>query len=281
MPRVLTEQELDPVTEEVNQALDLIEEQQQRPNWRPPQAYPDLSAGGIIHDRGHDVRVTPMADGRKLDQGRPTVRQGWSWNGSESLLPLAWNPEGTRHDGARHYLRKRHCLCCQRSGFSRATCPQCAKNSCARCQGGADRTTENVLGNGKRIQGWIIPNFYLRQDDVPFPANFYGPIDCFLPFCPRRDGKGFKDQEQMIMHASTRHRLEWQAHLQSTRAREQSELETLRAQVAALTVAQLRQAGQAVAQAEVPQEQKLPLYVSDKPASPTRAKRHGIHKKKR
>src|SRR3990167_8957125 len=58
---------------------------------------PDLSDGGVING----ARLTPMNNGRPVEKGRAVARRAWTWNGSETVLPLAWNPDGTVHDGGR------------------------------------------------------------------------------------------------------------------------------------------------------------------------------------
>ena len=77
----------------------------------------------------------------------------------------------------------------------------------------------------------IIPCFYLRKSQVPFPQRFFGEIACFLPFCPRQGSKGFKTMEDMRMHARTRHRMEYQAHMETIAANKADELDVLRARL--------------------------------------------------
>lgn len=195
----------------------------------------DLSDGGQVGG----ARLWAGND-KKAKIGRPAARLAWSWNGTETVLPLAWNPEGNRHDGGRHYLLKRHCLCCRNTGFSGRQCPACAKNNCAQCRGGTDTLTTHVLENGKSVKGWIIPAFYLTKDSVPFPARFYGEIDCFLPLCPRHGGKGFLTEEEMRIHARSRHRMEYQAFLETQNMRRQDEVADLRRRLDELASAALR-----------------------------------------
>ena len=191
MPRLLDERTMDPIQMEVDQAISAADEADDHVG--------DLSDGGSIGG----VTITPMdGSGRKLKEGRPTTRLGWMWNGTPSEMPLAWNPDGTRHDGARHYLLKRHCTCCKIGGFLARQCPACVQSRCMTCRSGTDRSK-------------VIPNFYLTESDVPFPEQFYGSINCFLEFCPRRDAKGFKSDTDMRLHAQSRHKKEYQAHLQS------------------------------------------------------------------
>ena len=226
MPQVLAETEIDPITDQ--------EEEEASRRFARPGRVGDLSDGGMVGG----VRMTPMRDGKKQATGRAAARRGWMWNGTESLLPLAWNPDGTVHDGARKYLLKRHCLCCHTGGFRGAQCPNCVKSNCEQCGGSTDRTKVHVLGSGKVIQGWIIPNFYLRKEDVPFPARFYGSIDCFLGFCPRSGGRGFLTEQDMRMHARTRHRMEYQAYQDGLAANRSDEVESLRRRLDAMTTSQ-------------------------------------------
>ena len=186
----------------------------------------DLSDGGIVNG----AKLRPNAD-KRITQGRPAARRAWTWNGTETVLPLAWNPDGNRHDGARHYLLKRHCLCCHAGGFFGRQCRACVQNNCQKCRASTDTVTEQVLENGKTVRGWIIPNFYLRKDDVPFQARFYGGVDCFLQFCPRRGTRGFLTEQDMRIHARSRHRMEYQAHIESQTANRSDQVETLQKRV--------------------------------------------------
>jgi len=219
MTKVLDEATIDPHAEAV--ALMLAEvPDKDHPYTRVPSGQSlDLSDGGMVDG----VRVTPRSGwgGEPLEKGRPAARRAWSWNGTESLLPLAYNPQGTRDDGAIPYLLKKHCLCCNGGGFKGTRCPACLKNRCAQCNGSSDPSK-------------IIRNFYLNKDDVPFPERFYGPIDCFLSLCIRRGGRGFKTEEDMRLHATTCHKMEYRAHLESQAAAREDELSLLRKQVAGL-----------------------------------------------
>ena len=140
------------------------------------------------------------------------------FDGTETMLPLAWDTDGRTHDNARKYLTKRHCLCCHSAGFRGVTCPVCIRNNCPKCLGRPDKEV-------------IIPCFYLRKDDVPFPVKFYGDIDCFLQFCTRKGGQGFKSQEDMRIHARSRHRMEYQAYMETLQADKADEVDKLREQV--------------------------------------------------
>src|SRR3990167_2930356 len=190
MVKLLTEEEIDPIQEQVDLALDDAEGL--TPRLSATDTFGDLSDGGKVGG----AYLYPTSQGKHLNRqarpqakGRAAARRAWMWNGTESVLPLAWNPDGTRHDGARAYLTKRHCLCCHSGGFRGLQCPNCVKSGCDRCGSSTDRKK-------------IIPNFYLRQEDVPFPERFYGAIDCFLTSCPRRDTKGFKTEQRSEEHTS-------------------------------------------------------------------------------
>ena len=261
MVKLLEPGQIDVETEDVEAVLIADEERRMATAGRVSagQRAPDLSDGGSIN--GVNVR-TMQADGHLQDRkapgkGRAAARMAWTWNGTESVLPLAWQPDGKSHDGAGRYLRKRHCLCCHSGGF-RGRCANCVNNNCSQCAGGTDTQTPHTLGNGKVIKGWLIPNFYLHKEDVPFPTHFYGTIDCFLPFCPRSGKLGFLTQEAMRMHARTRHKMEYQAHLESLAAERNDELDSLRRRLDMLTI------GPRPAEAEV---------ARDAPPKPARRRR--------
>lgn len=234
MPQVLAETEIDPIADQVDAALTAEEEEAAARRFARPERVGDLSDGGMVGG----VKMTPMRDGRKQEKGRPAARRGWMWNGTESLLPLAWNPDGTIHDGARRYLLKRHCLCCHTGGFRGQQCPNCVQSNCEQCEGSTDKTKVHRLGSGKVVQGWIIPNFYLRKEEVPFPARFYGSVDCFLEFCIRRGERGFLTEQDMRMHARTRHRMEYLAYQDGLAAARSDEIESLRRRLDAFTSVQ-------------------------------------------
>jgi hypothetical protein len=216
----------------------------------------DLSAGG----RAGAVNVHPNpsrnSNGRMATNARASARLAWMWDGTESTVPLAWNPEGTVHDGGRRYLTKKHCHCCGYSGFRYTpklrACPMCVKSGCQKCRGGADRSK-------------VIPNFYFRYADVPYPKDTSGAVDCFVASCVRRGGNGFKNVEAMLLHARSKHRGEYQARIEARQMAENTELQELRSQVAALTLAAV---GRSVPQPELVVAAgtvERPLYVSDKP----------------
>lgn len=234
--------------------LEPLEEEERALLQDPPTMVGDLAHGGQVGA----AELYPTEGGVRQALGRPNAIRFWTWNGTESLVPLAWDKAGKVHDAGRAYLLKRFCLCCHTGGFKPdqkrgIRCPNCEHNRCSRCNSGLDRETVNVLGSGDSIKGWIIPNFYRRKEDVPFPERFYGDIDCFLVSCVRRGGMGFKTEQDMRMHARSRHRMEYQVHQEIEQATRADELESLRAQVAALTVAQLQgQASQAPSAPEAP-----------------------------
>ena len=205
MPKFLEADEVDVLSEEVDTQ---IEEE----SWRvgPTDGAPDLSDGGMVNG----VRVRPARD-KTVTKGRANARRTWMWNGTESSLPVAWDPDGKISDGAKRHLLKRYCLCCKTGGFKTRLCPKCVQTGCGLCHGSSDPKK-------------VIKCFYLRKEDVPFPAKFYGSIDCFLPFCVRTGGRGFLTQEDMRMHARSRHRTEYLAHQEVQAASRTDEVETLR-----------------------------------------------------
>lgn len=221
MVKLLKASEIDPANEAVDVQLSQAEEEAAaRKQFAPTGTPGDLADGGMVNG----VRLTPFQDGSPQGQGRPVARLAWMWNGTQSLLPLAYDPSGKTHDGGRKYLLKRACLCCNAAGFRGVTCPNCVKSHCTRCGGRPDAKK-------------VISCFYLRKEDVPYPAKFYGSIPCFLAFCVRRDDRGFKTEEEMRMHARSRHRMEYQAHQETLTALRNDEVATLRSRLDAMTVA--------------------------------------------
>lgn len=231
-----------------------------------------------------DVIVVNAKEGR---EGRAAARQAWAWDGTPSVLTLSWNPDGTQHDFGQKYLSKKHCMCCGFSGFRRH-CTKCRKNFCPECSQGTDRSK-------------VIPCFYTKKDDVPFQGKFYGAVNCFLLTCARRDSQGFQTEEDMRMHAMSRHTKQYEAHEAVKRATQTSELDTLREQINLLLAAQLRggQPPEVVINADstpsgkiiqdlagnmidppllsdltiLADAAKAPLYISDKPPKPTKARK--------
>lgn len=189
----------------------------------PDQFIGDLSNGGSVNG----VVLTPMRDGKAVMTARANAIRAWRWDGAESTLPLGWNTRGTKHNGARPYFLKRLCLCCRAGGFVKARCPVCVRSSCTRCQGGTK-------------QGQLIPVYYAREEDVPYPTKFYGEIPCFLETCSRQGTMGFKSEQGMRMHGRSRHRVEYQVWQEVKAASRSDELETMRQQIAALMAAQVQ-----------------------------------------
>ena len=278
MVKLLTEAEIDPIADEVDTTMTAAEEQAAAAavqGYNPTAPVSDLSDGGHVGG----VTVNPKEpDGRvnrgkhtpdRVIRGRPAARQAWMWNGSETTLPLAWNPEGTMHDGARRYLLKRHCTCCNTSGFRGAQCPTCFKSNCEHCHGSTDPSK-------------AIPCFYLRKESVPFPSKFYGNVDCFLPTCPRRGSQGFLTGQDMRVHAASRHKMEYKAYLegiQASRVEESSslreELDSMRKQLEVLTERGIQASPDLVEAVETIEEQ--PTVAEDRMAKARAAKatKHG------
>jgi hypothetical protein len=207
LPKVL---EMDTV-EELTLDAEAVEEE----SWRvgSTDGVADLSDGGMVNG----VRVRPARD-KNVTKGRPGARRAWMANGTETLLALAYQPDGRTHDSGAHYFRKRLCLCCQRGGFIGRQCPDCVKKSCTLCNNSSDAKK-------------IIPCFYRRKEDVPFPTKFYGSIDCFLVGCIRRGGQGFLTQADMRLHARSMHRLEYQAYLEGLETDKKDEVAELRGRI--------------------------------------------------
>lgn len=227
MPIVLAEQDIDPIADSIDGMLTKEEEAEAEAGLSP--------------------KVRPNRD-KRIGRGRASVRQAWMWDGTESMLPLAWNPEGTRHDAARHYLLKRFCLCCKSGGFYGVKCLNCVKNNCSNC--GASTVAKN-----------IIPCFYTKIEDVPYPVKFYGSINCFLEGCPRRDGRGFLTEQAMRMHARSRHRMEYQSHIESLAEARTDEMESLRRRLDALSApAAVLATPIAAASPELTEEQKEAIF---------------------
>jgi len=224
MVKTLKESDIDPLQEEVDVQLSKAEHDAEMRRFAQTGAAGDLSDGGMVGG----ARLTPMINGQKVEEGRAAARRAWTWNGTETLLPLAWDPSGKIHDGARRYLLKRYCKCCNQAGFRGAQCVTCVKSGCVRCR----RST---------TPGTVIPAFYLRMDDVPFPERFYGSIGCFLKMCPRTGDRGFKTEEEMRMHAQSRHRLEYRAYIETVSSRRADEVEVLKRRIDELMLSRTRE----------------------------------------
>lgn len=210
--RVLDETtDLDPSNEAVDTMLTEAEEAELQALLNPDStpAY-DATLDDADDTPLGEAQTYPTQGGVK-SAGRAVVRRAWMWDGTETMLPLAWNPDGTMHDGARRYLLKRHCLCCGFGGWKaksgqRPRCPACLKKGCSICHQSTDPTK-------------IIASFYLQRSKVPFPAKLYGSIPCFLPLCPRAQGGwGFLKEEDMRIHSKNRHPDEYSAKLETEKA---------------------------------------------------------------
>lgn len=224
MPKVMTEAEIDPIAEAVDQQMMETGEAEQVPTHKidVTGTYGDLSNGGRVGS----AEILPVGESGKVifdkrlrEPGRPTVRAVWTWDGRTSTIPLAYEPSGKRHDGGRKYLLKRHCTVCNYTGFYGPVCPQCRKEG--------------------REQAPVVPAFYLRANQVPKPQQFFGTVDCFVPMCIRRGKYGFLDESQMRQHAMGKHRMEYRAFQDSQQARNDREIDEMRKQIAALTNRQL------------------------------------------
>jgi hypothetical protein len=241
VPRLLQASAEDLLGDEVDVEVTEAEEREMRGRFNPPvqgPTDPDLSDGG----RYGAAKVTPYVNGRPAAKGRPAARQAWTWEGSESVLPLAWNPDGTVHDGGRRYLAKRVCLCCRTAGWKPSArynmrCPQCASTNCTKCQAGADQSRSWKDDNGKAHRGEVVPCFYLRKEQVPFQVKFYGSVNCFLETCRRRGGLGFKTEADMRMHATGVHAGEYKIWQEMAAAAKGDEVANLREQVNQLMMA--------------------------------------------
>ena len=210
MPNVLEITDRAEIAEEESESLTAEEETYERTRYASTGDAPDLSNGGMVNG----VRVRPARD-KNVTKGRPNARKAWMWNGTESLLPLAWDTDGRIHDGAKRYFDKRYCLCCRGGTFKGRQCPYCVRNACIHCQSSTDKKK-------------IIPCFYRTQESVPFPSKRYGSIACFLAICPRQGNQGFLAEEDMRLHARLMHKMEYQAHVESLAASKTDEITELR-----------------------------------------------------
>ena len=218
MPRILREDEVDLESEVLDGVMTAAEEAETRVKFGQPVAPSgDLSDGGQVGI----AKIFPTQGGKRILKGRAVARRAWMWDGTETLLPLSWDPAGKRHDGARSYMTKKHCLCCGTSGF-RDECRTCIGRNCNGCGAGTDKKK-------------LIPCFYLRKELVPFQQKFYGEINCFIPICPRQGSQGFKTEEDMRMHARTRHRMEYATRQEIFAQQKSDETGALRSRVDELT----------------------------------------------
>ena len=254
MPLLLEDQDIDVDAEAIDMQLTDAEEAIAADLSRgsDDSSRMDLSDGGKVGG----ATLYPMRDGPRVEKGRPAARRAWMWNGTESVIPLTWNPDGTIHDGGRRFLRKKYCLCCTDAGFIRH-CRKCRDNLCPRC-------------NSSRDPSKIIPCFYLREVDVPYPEKLYGSVNCFLPSCARKGEIGFKTEEDMRMHALSRHTKQYEAHESVKRSGEASEISELRKTVNDLVAAALAtQVSRPVLEPEdMVGTPEAPLYVSKNPKKP-------------
>ena len=227
-PKVMTEAEIDPIAEEVDQQMMETGEEIGIAQHKVDLSgnFGDLSNGGRVGQAevipvGESGRV--IFDKRLREPGRPTVRAVWAWDGRPSTIPLAYEPSGKRHDGGRKYLLKRHCVVCNNSGFYGRACPACVKD-------------------GRELAP-VVPAYYLRQSQVPKQGTYFGMVDCFVPACVRRGKYGFLDEPQMRQHAMSRHRQEYRAFQDSQQARSDKQVAQLQEQVNALLLAQINGRG--------------------------------------
>lgn len=224
MPQILEDSTTEITAEDMDITLSLEEERAAAAlgNYQEYRGG-DLTDGGAVGG----AHLFPTQNGVKQERGRPAARRAWMYDGTETVLPLAWNPDGTAHDFARRYMRKRHCMCCGLNGvFRQNRCNDCVFNNCTKCKASADPKQ-------------IIPCFYLKLEEVPFPQNVYGSIPCFLPLCPRSKAYGFLTSEDMRVHARSRHQMEYQAHMETIAANKTDEMDQMRAQISTLMSAAL------------------------------------------
>ena len=224
-PKAMTEAEIDPIAEEVDEQMQQSGEEEVVPRHKVDLSgnFGDLSDGGQVGS----ARVVPVGDSGRVnfdkkmrEPGRPTVRNVWMWDGRPSTIPLAYEPSGKRHDGGRKYLLKRHCVICNYTGFYGQVCPQCRKDS--------------------REIAPPVPAFYLKKEKVPNPQRWFGSVDCFVQTCVRHGKYGFINEVQMREHAMGKHQKEYRAFQDSQQASSTKELSDLREQVNKLLVAQIR-----------------------------------------
>lgn len=212
--RIITADDLDLEIAAVDQTLDAAEEAEVASAFPVGiENAPDLTGGGMV-------------GGVKVQKGRAAAIRAWMWNGTETSLTLAWTVDGKGHDGGRRYLQKKHCLCCGDSGFRTRYCTKCRRDVCNRCR-------------NSTVSSQIIPAFYLRLQDVPYPQHVYGNIDCFLPSCIRRGIIGFQTEEEMRMHGRSRHGEEYRSWIEVKQSSRADEIAGLQAQVNTLLAAAL------------------------------------------
>jgi hypothetical protein len=222
MVTLLDDSTIDPISTELDAYIVDVDAEEQEAAFE---------ADDLNDDDVPIVNIIPTMHGEHgthIKQGRAAARQVWTWDGAPSLIPLAWNPDGTVHDSGKAFMTKRHCLCCNDSGFRTAQCRRCKQNNCPNCR-------------GSRIKEKVIPNFYLRKSDVPYAQKVYGEIDCFLPTCPRKGAAGFITEEDMRLHAIGRHKLQYEVFQSTQESKRQSEIDDLKGLVNILLAGQVQQ----------------------------------------
>ena len=181
-----------------------------------------LDAPVPVDDLRASSRRNGGTGGNRVTKGRGVARQAWRYDGTPSVIAVAWNPEGTRHDGGREYLKKKACRCCGDAGFKMATCPKCIRNNCTQCNVGRDKTK-------------VIRLYYLRYDDVPYPKEVKTGVDCFLSTCIRKGVWGFPTLEAMLLHGRWKHRGEYASYREAEQMRKSTESDDLKKRVDELT----------------------------------------------
>ncbi len=217
----------------------------------------------ILNDIEEEIIPDDEVLSVRTRDGRAAARSAWMWDGTPTVLTLSWNPDGTAHDSGAKYLLKKHCMCCGDSGFTRH-CRKCRKNACGTC-------------NSSRDKSKIIPCFYINKDSVPFQSKFYGDINCFLETCARRSSQGFQSEEDMHMHAMSRHTKQFEAHQAVKRSTQASEIDSLKEQVNLLLAASILPGAKTVIagieELTAGDLGEAPLYVSDKPTKSKKTRR--------
>lgn len=161
--------------------------------------------GWVKTTEGGTVTMLPSGYGReemrrhtdpRSVKGRASSVMLWTYDGRPSETPIAYQAGGTNPSISR-YLRKRHCNACSFNGFITMNCSQC--------------------GSPDTIQ-----LLYTSYAAAPRKRDWYGQIPCLCSVsgemggdCPRdgveRNGvpTGFLSLQQMLMHASSKHRQEF------------------------------------------------------------------------
>jgi len=205
-----------------------------------------LAAPVPVDDLRASSRRNGGPGGNRVSKGRNVSRPGWRYDGTPSVLTISWNPEGTRSDNGREYLKKKICLCCNEAGFKLPSCPKCIRINCSSCSMGRDKAK-------------VIRLYYTRLEDVPHPRNVKNVVDCFLPSCTRKGIVGFPTLEAMLLHARSKHRMEYASFREAEEMRKSTEADDLRKRVDELTSLLLRN-GQAPG--ESPKKERTPAQVA-------------------